>query len=271
MIDLERSLGELADRLEIPNGDWMVGDVVRRIGEPPRRPAIGRLPRLAGALVAVVVVGLVVLPGPRHAVARWLGFDSVRIEPGVTVPPTTTGSTTTLASPTAPGGSVVEPTTVVVPDLGLGSSVSIEQAKLATGLLDPTPALLGDPQSVHVVQPPATGQIVLVYSPSALVPQSTVIGAGALVSVMPAQIEQGFFQKTLGSTSTVRPVDVDDDVGYWIEGSPHQLLFDFGDQIQQDTLRLATNTLLWQRGDYVYRIEADIDLETALRIAKSIP
>lgn len=271
MIDLERSLGELADRLEIPNGDWMVGDVVRRIGEPPRRPAIGRLPRLAGALVAVVVVGLVVLPGPRHAVARWLGFDSVRIEPGVTVPPTTTGSTTTLASPTAPAGSVVEPTTVVVPDLGLGSSVSIEQAKLATGLPDPTPALLGDPQSVHVVQPPATGQIVLVYSPSALVPQSTVIGAGALVSVMPAQIEQGFFQKTLGSTSTVRPVDVDDDVGYWIEGSPHQLLFDFGDQIQQDTLRLATNTLLWQRGDYVYRIEADIDLETALRIAKSIP
>ena len=271
MIDLERSLGELADRLEIPNGDWMVGDVVRRIGEPPRRPAIGRLPRLAGALVAVVVVGLVVLPGPRHAVARWLGFDSVRIEPGVTVPPTTTGSTTTLASPTAPAGSVVEPTTVVVPDLGLGSSVSIEQAKLATGLPDPTPALLGDPQSVHVVQPPVTGQIVLVYSPSALVPQSTVIGAGALVSVMPAQIEQGFFQKTLGSTSTVRPVDVDDDVGYWIEGSPHQLLFDFGDQIQQDTLRLATNTLLWQRGDYVYRIEADIDLETALRIAKSIP
>jgi hypothetical protein len=270
MIDLERSLGELAERLEIPGGDWIVSDVVRRIAEPPQRPAFGRVPRWAGAVLALAVVALVVLPGPRHAVARWLGFDSVRIEPGVTVPPTTGGSTTTLASPTVPGGSVVEPTTVVVSDLGLGSSVSIEQAMLATGLPDPTPALLGDPESVHVVQPPATGQIVLVYSPSALVPQSTVIGAGALVSVMPAHIEQGFFQKTLGSTSTVRPVDVDGDVGYWIEGSPHQLLFDFGDQIQEDTLRLATNTLLWQRGDHVYRIEADIDLETALRIAKSI-
>ena len=271
MIDLERSLGVLAERLEIPGGDRMVSDVVRRIGEPPRRRAFGRVPRLAGAVLAVVVVALVVLPGPRHAVARWLGFDSVRIEPGVTVPPTTTGSTTTLASPTAPAGSVVEATTVVVPDLGLGSSVSIEQARLATGLPDPTPALLGVPQSVHVVQPPATGQIVLVYSPSELVPQSTVIGAGALVSVMPAHIERGFFEKTLGSTSTVRPIDVDGDVGYWIEGSPHQLVFEFGDEIQQDTLRLATNTLLWQRGDHVYRIEADIDLETALRIAKSIP
>jgi hypothetical protein len=98
-----------------------------------------------------------------------------------------------------------------------------------------------------------------------------VIGAGALVSVMPAHIDQGFFQKTLGTTSTVRSVHVDGAVGYWIEGSPHQLLFDFGDQIEQDTLRLATNTLLWQRGDHVYRIEADIDLETALRIAISIP
>ena len=48
-------------------------------------------------------------------------------------------------------------------------------------------------------------------------------------------------------------------------------MFVFGDQVQPDTLRLATNTLLWQRGEYVYRIEADVDLETAIRIASSIP
>ena len=271
MIDLERSLGELAERLEIPNGEWLLSDVARRIGEQPRHPSIGRVPRLAGALVALGVVAIVALPGPRHAVARWLGFDSVRIEPGVTVPSTQTGSTTTSAARTVPAGSVVEPTTLPVPELGLGPPQSIERAKSATGLPDPTPALLGSPQSIHVVHPPATGQIVLVYPPSAVVPESPVTGAGALVSVMPARIEEGFFQKTLGSTSTVRPASVDGNVGYWIEGSPHQLMFDFGDQIQQDTLRLATNTLLWQRGDYVYRIEADIDLATATRIAESIP
>ncbi len=271
MIELERSLADLAERLEMPNTDWMVTDVVRRIAEPSRRPAIGRHPRLAGALVALVLISLVALPGPRHAVARWLGFDSVRIEPGSTVPSTTIATTTTRGATTVPVGSVVVPTTVVGPDLGLGPSVSIDQAELATDLPDPTPALLGDPQSVHVVQPPGTGQIVLVYAPSALVPQSSVIGTGALVSVMPAHIEEGFFQKTLGTSSTVRPADVGGDTGYWIEGSPHQLLFNFGDQIEQDTLRLATNTLLWQRGDHVYRIEADIDLATALRIAKSIP
>lgn len=140
-----------------------------------------------------------------------------------------------------------------------------------TGLPDPTPARLGAPLSVHVVQPPEGGQIVLVYAPSQLLLQSTVVGAGALVSVMPAHIESGFFKKTLGEGTTVRTTDVDGAVGYWIEGSPHELLFDFGGNVQQDTLRLATNTLLWQRGENVYRLEADVDLDTALRIAKSVP
>ncbi len=86
---------------------------------------------------------------------------------------------------------------------------------------------------------------------------------------MPARIQEGFFRKTLGETSTVRSVDVGGDAGYWIEGSPHELMFEFGDEVLPDTFRLATNTLLWQHGDLVYRLEADIDLGTAVRIARS--
>jgi hypothetical protein len=252
MIDIERSLGELADRLEIRGGDWLVDDVVRRIGEPARRRQ-GRQGRrvllLAVASVVLVAVAIVALPGPRHAVGRWLGFDSVRIEPGVTVPVTTT----------------------ITDALDLGPALSIDEARSQTGLADPTPALLGDPQSVHVVRPPDTGQVVLVYAPSDLVPQSTVTGVGALVSIMPATINLGYFQKILGDEATVQSVDVGGAPGYWIEGSPHQLFFEVGDVIVPDTLRLATNTLLWQRGDDVYRIEADISMEAALRIAESIP
>jgi hypothetical protein len=264
MIDLERSLGELAERLEIPGGDSLVSSVVHRIGEPARRPAHRRVVRLAGALVAVVVVGVVVLPGPRRAVARWLGFDSVRIEPGVTLP-TTTLPTTTLV----PTIVTAVTTTVAVPDLDLDPPVSIDEAMSRTGLPDPTPALLGNPQSIHVVQPPEAGEIVVVYSPSDLVPQSAVTGVGALVSVMPAKIDEGLFGKTLGN-ATVRAVDVGGADGFWIEGSPHQLFFQIGDEIEADTLRLATNTLLWERDGHVYRIEADVSLDTALQIAASV-
>ena len=272
MIDLERSLGELADRLEVPGGDWLVGDVLRRIDAPVSRPAKRRAVRLTAAVAVILVVAPLALPGPRHAVARWLGFDSVRIEPGQVTVPSTTPNTTTTARAPIPGP---PSTTVVVtsvdpePALGLGASVSIDEAMSATGLPDPTPSLLGEPDSVHVVQPPTRGQIVLAYAPSALVPQSSVIGAGALVSVMPAHIEEGFFQKTLGE-STVQSIDVGGATGYWIEGAPHQLLFDFGGQILPDTLRLATNTLLWERNGHVYRIEADITLEAALHIAASV-
>ncbi len=271
MIDLERSLVELADRVEIRGGEWLVDDVVRRIGERVSRRAPRRGLVLAAAIVALVAVAIAALPVPRHAVARWLGFDSVHIEPGVTVPTTAARPTTTTSSTSEPPG-VTVPTTTVEPGLDLGPPLSIAEAMSRAVLPDPTPALLGAPQSIHVVQPPASGQIVLVYGPSDLVPLSPVTGVGALITVMPAHIEEGFFEKALGSDATVRSVAVAGaDAGYWIEGAPHQLLFENGGTIDFDTLRLATNTLVWQRGDHIYRLEADISLETALRIAASVP
>jgi hypothetical protein len=273
MIDLERSLGELADRLEIPGGDWLADDVMRRIAVPARPVRYRRALRIAGAALLVLVVVLIALPGPRRAVARWLGFDSVRIEQAPAVPTTPVPSTNVPASESS---TIVTSTTIAVDEiaLDLGASTSLDAAMAQTGLPDPTPSLLGTPQSVHVVEPPVAGQIVLVYVPSDLLPKSSVTGVGALVSVMPAKIEEGFFRKGLGGTATVQSVDVDGATGYWIEGSPHELLFQFGDaddNILPDTFRLATNALLWQRGDHVYRLEADIDLDTALRIAKSVP
>ena len=274
MIDLERGLTDLADRVEIPSSEWFVSDVLRRIDEVSeervRRP-LGRTPRLVGVLVALAVVVVVALPGPRHAVARWLGFDSVRIEPGATVPTTTLPPTTPASStiPTQSSASVTVPPIRV--SLGLGPALSIDAAISQTGLPDPTPALLGRPQSVHVVTPPSAGQIVLVYGPSDLLPQSSVTGVGALVSVMPAHIDEGFFRKMLGSDATARSIEVGGASGFWIEGSPHQLLFDVGNgQLEQDSLRLATNTLLWERDGHVYRLEAGISLDTAMQIASSV-
>jgi len=267
MIDLERSLEELAGRIEIPGEPWFADDVLRRIDEPRVRPIRRRMPLVVG-LVAAAIIVLLVVPGPRRAVGRWLGFDSVRIEPGVTVPTTTTGTTTATATSTATSAA----TSTIAPQIDLGPAVSLEQAEAQTGMPDPTPAALGAPQSVHVLEPPQSGQIMLVYTPSDLVPQSDVTGVGALVSVMPAHIESGFFRKTLGSDSTVRPVDFDGVHAFWIEGSPHALFFEVGqDQVEQDTLRLATNTLLWERNGHLYRIEADVPLQTAVDIARSIP
>jgi Domain of unknown function (DUF4367) len=273
MIDLERSLVELAQRLDIPGGDRLAGDVVAGLGEPVRR-SVGRAAvRLAFALLVVAGLVVAILPGPRRVVARWLGFDSVKIETGVTLPvPTTTVAPTIVTVPSTAVSPVAAETTTtaVVPVLDLGAAVSIDQAMARTGLPDPTPTLLGAPQSVHVVQPPLAGQIIEVYAPSDLIPPSKVTGVGALVSVWPGKIEEGYFVKGLGEGSTVTSVDVSGSPGYWIEGEPHEVFFSIDGETQGDTMRLATNTLLWQREGRVYRIEADIAMEAAMRIAASI-
>jgi hypothetical protein len=184
--------------------------------------------------------------------------------------PTTAPASGTVTSVVVATSSDVSTTQPVI-DLDLGPAVSINEAMSQTGLAAPMPSLLGEPQSIHVVQPPATGQIVVVYAASELVPQSTITGVGALVSVIPANVEEGLFRKALGDEATVRSVDVGGAEGFWIEGSAHQVFFEVGDVVLVDTLRLATNTLLWQRGGQVFRLEADISLDTALRIALSVP
>jgi Domain of unknown function (DUF4367) len=276
MIDLERSLIELAQRLEVPGADQLVGDVVARLGEPVRRRVGRTAVRLAFALLIVAGLVAAILPGPRRVVARWLGFDSVRIETGVTLPASTTSVAATIVTvpTTSSAGTLANNTTsttvVDLSTLDLGDAVSIDQAMLRTGLPDPTPALLGAPQSIHVVQPPTAGQIVEVYAPSDLVPPSKVTGVGALISVWPGKIEEGYFTKGLGEGTTLTSVDVGGSPGYWIEGQPHEVFFSIDGEAQANTMRLATNTLLWQRDGYVYRIEADITAETALRIAASV-
>jgi hypothetical protein len=274
MIDLERSLVELAQRLQIPSGDQLAGAVVARVGEPARRQVGRTAVRLAFALLVVLGLLVAIVPGPRRVVARWLGFDSIKIETGVTLPVTATRVTTTIVTvpSVTPVGTVAADTTTTTEVLALdiGASLSIGQAMSRTGLPDPTPTLLGAPQSIHVVQPPSAGQIIEVYSPSDLVPPSKVTGVGALVSVWPGKIEEGYFVKGLGEGTTVTSVDVSGSPGYWIEGQPHEVFFSIDGETQGDTMRLATNTLLWQREGRVYRIEADITVETAQRIAASI-
>jgi hypothetical protein len=80
-----------------------------------------------------------------------------------------------------------------------------------------------------------------------------------------------FIQKTLGPGTTAEPVTVDGGRGLWIEGKPHVLMYlDRNGQVQGYTSRLATNTLLWRRGDLLLRLEAHISKAEALRIAESM-
>jgi hypothetical protein len=57
----------------------------------------------------------------------------------------------------------------------------------------------------------------------------------------------------------------------WLSGEPHEYFFVGRDGVWVlDTMRLATNTLLWTVGDVTYRLEAEISRGAAVSIAQSV-
>jgi hypothetical protein len=66
-------------------------------------------------------------------------------------------------------------------------------------------------------------------------------------------------------------VKVSGDPGFWIAGKPHVLMFlDPNGNVIDDSVRLAGNVLLWERGDLTLRIEGALTLDQALAVAQGI-
>ena len=65
-------------------------------------------------------------------------------------------------------------------------------------------------------------------------------------------------------------ISVNGGPGYWIEGEPHLFFYrDRSGNVRDETIRLAGNVLLWEQGELTLRLEGDLRLPQALRIAKS--
>ncbi len=250
---VEDRLEVLARALHLP-ATVDVDAIVQRRARTPSRTRVRRSWAVrAVAAVAVVAAVITVVPSGRSTVARWLGLSSTRIEP---VDPSTPTAT---FPPSSSSGSPV-------PDqFGL----LVRDAEAEAGVTAFVPALLGAPMSVEVVHPPDSGQVVLTYAPSDLLPASPVAGIGALVSTLPAHLEGTLFVKMTDAGTDVREVTVNGVSGFWLSGAPHTYaMIDRNGDVIADTLRLATNTLLWEQDGVTYRIEASVDLDVALSIAE---
>ncbi len=260
VIELAERLEALAQRLDLP----VAVDVaaITRSAIDAREARAGH--RQRWVLVPIVALALLlVFPGPRHTLARWFGLRSTRIE----VPSTGPSNAPTDGGPTSAPATFPATTLPTSPQIGADLTAAAHEV----GLPAPVPSLLGSPQHVSVVHPPAAGQIVLEYAPSHLLPPSPIPSVGAIVSTFRAQVDGGIFQKVLGPGTTVEEVSIDGTTGYWLAGAPHTYGFVAPDgTFAFDTLRLATNTLIWELNGVTYRLEASVDKATALRIAASI-
>jgi hypothetical protein len=227
----------------------------------PQRPAAARRfwqPRwaLAAAAVVLILATLVAYTPTRDAIAGWLNLHtSIR---------RTNQLPTPSPHPSGPFG----------PRLGLGTQTTLAGAQRQVSWKIAVPVALGAPDEVYVSLPPtgpSGGEVTLVYAARPGIPASGATGVSVLVTEARGGVNEHFFQKILGPGVTIEQVSVDGHQGVWISGQPHEIVFtDANGDPYFDTLRLATNTLLFDDGGTVVRIEGDMSKQQAIYIGRSL-
>jgi hypothetical protein len=255
MPDVEQQLLELGQSLEWPVTPQLAARVRYRVAAPRLAWYLSRWAIAAIALL-IALAALFVLPPTRDVIARWfhIGAQIQKVEH----PPT--------PSPLPPGP--------LGQRLGLGESTTLDAARTQVQWKITVPQSLGQPDEVYLQQPPtgpSQGEVTLVYGARPGIPVAGETGVSVLITEARGSVERGVFGKMLGPDTTLEEVQVNGHPGYWIAGKPHVFYFiDASGQFRNETMRLATNTLIFDNGGTVVRIEGNMTKAQGLEIARSL-
>jgi hypothetical protein len=238
----------------------VAGAVRQRTAAGSARRAPGG--RLAWTFVAAMLIlaglgGLLAVPQVRAALVEVLRIGAVRI---LLAAPTPT------ATPTAPAPTQTRPTATPKPTatpltsvLDLAGETSLAEAQARAGFaikLPSYPPDLGPPDRVFL-QDMAGPVVIMAW----LAPEQP-----DRVQLSLHQLGPGTFAEKV-QPRVVQETTVRGQPALWTEG-PHLLQVPGGGY---EPRRLVTgNTLIWAEGEITYRLETDLPLEEALRIAESL-
>jgi hypothetical protein len=236
---LDAALHALATDVAFPSTPDLRAGLADRLQEPPRRwwwPVAWHAPRA----VVLALVATLLLAATATAL--------VLVLPGLRI---TTVPVLPSAHPLAAG-------------LALGQPIGPETVDAGV------PAVLGSPDEAYVIGDHEVRS--LVYAADAELPEMAGSGIGLLVQVIDGALDREQVEKLVAEVGTsVTPVEVDGDAGFWIEGLPHVVRYtDAAGAERSQPTRLVGDTLVWERGGVLYRIESGLGLEGTLRIAESI-
>ena len=231
--DLERQLRDLGRDVIYPATPDLARAVRARI-RPARDWQRWRVALAAAAVVLIALAGTVALnPDARRAVAGFLGLPGFQIH-----------KVKVLPSPSPYFGT---------------KAVTLDEARGLAAFRIMTP---GPPEQVRAVvfdgRPPG-GEVELD------------LAGGAIITEVKGGIDKGFFGKMLGPGSQVAEIKVGGTTGYWFTGAEHIFFYaDADGQFRSDQLRLAGDTLAFEREGVIIRIEGARDQADALRLAALI-
>jgi hypothetical protein len=245
MPELELALGDLGRHIEFPPTPDLASRVRERLAERSApRPGLTRRRGLvlAFALLAVAVAAVMAVPQTRAAILEFFHLRGVAIERVGELP--------------------AVPLQRDFNKLFLGEKVSLGEARDRADFEVIVPEALGNPDGVYFQESPPGGMVSFVYGTSE--------HPRALFTEFRGAVEEVIFKKVAAGTH-IDPVRIDGQPGYFLSGEPHDFsYFDRRGDFRQEIVRLAGNTLLWERGPLTLRLEADIKEEEALKIALSV-
>ena len=236
--ELESTLRDIGSRVAYPVMPNLASRVRARLTERerPRRPW---LLALAPALVTLLVIAV---GATAVETVRLRGIDVFRV-PEVSAPPR-------------------------VP-LDLGERTSLQAVHGLVGVRTSSDPLLAIPDEVYVRRGPAGTHVAFAYGPRPSLAAGTT-GYGALVVQHAGTIEAPLIGKAVGPGSRMEQLTIDGAPAIWIEGDPHFFFYrDAAGAIREESLRLAGNTLLWQRDRTLLRLEAQVSRTRAMELAAS--
>ena len=248
MSELELALVDLGRRLELPPTPDVAPGVRARLAEgAPARGILRaytwrRVAAVALVVLAVAVGAVLAVPQTRAAILEFFHLRGVRIE-------------RVGELPTVP----VQPN---FNKLFVGERVSLDQARGRADFEVVVPEALGDPDGIYFQTTPPGGMVSFVYG--------SLERPRALFTEFRASVDEAVFKKVAPDTR-IHEVTVDGGPGFFLSGAPHEFSYiDREGMFRRELVRLAGNTLLWERGPVTLRLEADLNEAEALEIARSV-
>jgi hypothetical protein len=288
MDPLERALADVASRIDVADVDGFTATtmaaVQRARAGARRRPHLvlirggrSRLLLAAAAAIVVLLSAVLAVPTSRDAIADLFGIEGLQIRtddvPATDGPPsTTTTSSTSSSIASNPAVTAASPfdAAAVGNALALGAPVSLDAARAALPALRQLDSVHGPPDAIYLGTRPA-GIVTFVWRARPGLPESvTAPGVGLVVQQYPST-DVGFIEKSLGPGARAALVTVEGKRGYWIDGQPHSIAYvDARGQYLSDTVRWATNALIWAGNGVTYRIESSLTQAEALALVAAL-
>lgn len=244
---LEARLAELATAVAFPATPPLAALVGERLRHPPRGFRLRR-PMSRGVALAFALTLLLV--GIAAAVGIALGGLRLTFGPASFSP---------------------LPTMLAGPGLGVPTTLTDAREGVTFTLRVPSAAELGEPDLVYLAEPPTGGAVTLLYGERAGVPADPLTGIGLIVTQFRADIGPEIFEKLIDSGVTVTAARVHGLPAWWVTGGDHFFFYrDATGRVVDTTLRLASETLIWEEAGVTHRVEGAPSLAQAIRVAESL-